>query len=367
MSNNNLGIYIHVPFCKSKCPYCDFYSLTDDKNIENYVNAVCREIDKWGKTTNKTVDTIYLGGGTPSVLKSDDILKVLNTVKDNFSVETPEITMEINPADYDKLDFEKLSFFGLNRVSVGAQSMDNKQLAVLGRRHSREDIVKSVNAIKKYIKNISLDIILGAPGQKNEYIEEFVDFCVWNDVPHISAYMLKIEENTPYYLNKNNLVFFNDDELADFYIYICDLMRKHNYRHYEISNFSKTGFESNHNLKYWRLEDYLGIGPSAHGLIDGRRFYYGRDLTSFIYRPTVKYENRADMDMEREFVMLSLRLDTGLQNEQFKAKLGYDIPNKYFQRAKKFEKYGLINCKKDCIKLTEQGFLVSNTIISELI
>ena len=142
-------------------------------------------------------------------------------------------------------------------------------------------------------------------------------------------------------------------------------MRNHNYRHYEISNFSKNGFESNHNLKYWRLEDYLGIGPSAHGLIDGRRSYYGRDLKSFIDEPIVKYE--VNIDTEQEFVMLSLRLDSGLQNEQFKAKLGYDIPNKYFQRAKKFEKYGLINCKKDCIKLTEQGFLVSNTIISELI
>lgn len=365
MSKSNLGIYIHVPFCRGKCPYCDFYSLTDESLKGKYVSAVCREIELWGKKIDKTVDTIYFGGGTPSLLSADNIIQILNTVIDNFKISNPEITMEINPADIEFLDFEKLKHFGLNRVSLGAQSMNNSQLKILGRRHNAEDIKKSVNFLKSSgINNISLDIILGVPEQKNEDIEEFVNFCSSNGIPHISAYMLKIEEGTPYYFNKENWKFCSDDELADFYIYACEALKKCGYGHYEISNFAKGGFESKHNLKYWDLDDYLGIGPSAHSLVGGKRFYYEKNLKKFIDNARVEHEKT---NLEKEFIMLALRTKWGITNTKFKQKMGYDLPKTYFEKAKKFEKHGLIECSENGIKINESSFLVSNVIISEII
>lgn len=365
MANNNLGIYIHVPFCRSKCPYCDFYSLTDERYVENYVDAVCRELEIWGKKTDKTVDTIYFGGGTPSVLPTDSILKILGAIKGNFKVDSAEITLELNPGDISGLDFEKLRFNGLNRVSVGAQSMSDRQLKILGRRHSSEDIKKSVNALKNCgINNISLDLILGVPEQKNSDIDNFVNFCAENDIPHTSAYVLKIEEGTPYYFNKSGLKFLDDDELADFYTYTCQALKKCGYEHYEISNFSKSGFESKHNLKYWNMDDYLGIGPAAHSFVGGKRFYYPKDLNVFINDAKIEYE---ESDLEKEFIMLGLRTKTGLINENFKEKFGYDLPKIYFERAKKLKKYGLVDVSDSCIKINESGFLISNAIISEII
>lgn len=365
MSENNLGIYIHVPFCRSKCPYCDFYSLTDESSIKKYLVSVRREIEKWGKGINKQVDTIYFGGGTPSILSANDIIEILSCIKGNFTLNAPEITMEVNPADVELLDFERLKFCGLNRVSLGAQSLNDTQLKILGRRHNANDVKKSVDLLKSCgIDNISLDLILGVPEQKNSDIREFVDFCVGNNIPHISAYMLKVEKETPYYFNKSGLKFYNDDELADFYDYTCELLRNSDYNHYEISNFAKEGFESRHNLKYWNLDDYLGVGPSAHSLLCGKRFHYPKDLKIFIDDSKIVSE---DSDFEKEFVMLALRTKTGVTCERFKQKLGYDLPKKYFDRAKKFEKYGLVKCFSDGIRINEDGFLISNAIISEII
>lgn len=365
MSDKNLGIYIHVPFCRSKCPYCDFYSITDDSSLEKYVDAVCRELEGWGKKANKIVDTIYFGGGTPSVLSVDNIIKILNAVKENFKFKNPEITMEINPADAEFLDFKKLKFYGLNRVSVGAQSLSDSQLRILGRRHNAEDIKKSVNLIKSCgISNISLDMILGVPEQKNEDIRRFADFCVDNDIPHISAYILKIEVGTPYYFNKAGLKFWGDDGLADFYGCACDVLKERGYSHYEISNFSKDGFESRHNLKYWFLDDYLGIGPSAHSFMQGKRFYYEKNLKKFIDDARIEHE---ECDLEKEFIMLALRTKWGVTNESFKGKVENELPKIYFERAKKFERYGLVECFDTGIKINESGFLVSNAIISEII
>lgn len=365
MAKNGLGIYIHVPFCRSKCPYCDFYSLTDDTGTESYVGAVCRELGLWGKKIDKPVDTVYFGGGTPSMLSAEHIVKILCAVKDNFKISDPEITMEINPADTEFLDLEKLNFFGLNRVSLGAQSLSDSQLKILGRRHNVGDIEKSVNLIKSQgINSISLDIILGAPEQKNSDIDDFVNFCVTNNIPHVSAYILKIEQGTPYYFNKAGLKFWSDDRLADFYDYACAVLKAHGYSHYEISNFSKSGFESKHNLKYWLLDEYLGVGPSAHSFVGGKRFYYPRDLKKFLSNARTEYEKT---DLEKEFIMLALRTKWGVTNKKFKEKLGYDLPRIYFDKAKKFEKYGLMRCSPDAIGINECGFLISNAIISEII
>lgn len=365
MSKNSLGIYVHVPFCRAKCPYCDFYSITDKSFVKDYISAVCRELELWSAKVDKLVDTIYFGGGTPSVLSADDIVRILNVIRNNFRLSNPEITIEINPADAKFLDFEKLKFFGLNRVSVGAQSINSSQLKVLGRRHGVDDIKKSIGLVKsRGINNISLDIILGVPEQKNKDIADFVNFCVDNDIPHISAYMLKIEQGTPYYFNKEGLKFWDDDALADFYDYACELLKNSGYIHYEISNFAKYGFESKHNLKYWELDNYLSIGPSAHSLMNGRRFFYEKNLKKFINSARIEYEKT---DLEKEFIMLGIRTKWGIERDKFKEKFGYDLPKKYFERAQKFEKYGLVKCSESGIRINESGFLISNAIISEII
>ena len=367
MDKETLGLYIHVSFCTRKCPYCSFYSVPNEKNLVNkYIAALCKEIQKWGKKTDFEVDTIYFGGGTPSVLKTEELLKIIFCIKDNFKIMYPEVTIEINPGDYKNLDFEKLCYYGVNRISLGAQAINDSALKILGRRHSAQDITDSIEIIKNSkIKNISLDLIIGSPEQKTSDICDFIYFCKENNIPHISSYILKIEENTPYYFNKDNLVFYSEDKLADFYFYTCAVMRKFGYFHYEISNFSKKGFESRHNLKYWNLDNYLGLGPSAHSLFCGKRFYYANDLSGFIMDPKVTFEG--DFEPEKELIMLSLRTCDGLTNQKFKNKLGKDIPKIYFERAKKFENYGFLECKNDSIKLTEKGFLVSNSIISEIL
>lgn len=363
----SLGIYIHIPFCKSKCPYCNFYSLPYDKNlVTNYIIKLNKEIEKWGQKLGSKVDTIYFGGGTPSVLTTEEMLKILFCIKENFKLASPEITVEANPGDAEFLDFEKLNYYGVNRISLGAQSLCDSGLKILGRRHNVKDIESSVKIIKESrINNISLDLILGIPEQKISNIYDFIYFCHQNDIPHISSYLLKIEKNTPYYFNKDNLAFWDDDKLADFYLYTSDNMKKFGYLHYEISNFAKKGFESRHNLKYWNLDDYLGLGPSAHSLIFGKRFYYENDLNKFINSGNVISEGL--FEPEKELVMLLLRTKEGLTNKKFKNKFGKNIPKIYFERAKKFEEYGYLNCTENSICLTEKGFLVSNSIISEIL
>lgn len=367
MAKNTLGLYIHIPFCKSKCPYCSFYSVLNEENlVKGYVDALCKEIEKRGKKTDFEVDTVYFGGGTPSVLKTNDILKILFSISENFKLKNPEITVEINPGDYENIDFEKLCYYGINRISLGAQAINDSALKILGRRHNVKDIICAINTIQKEkINNISLDLIIGTPEQKTSDIYDFVYFCKESNVPHISSYMLKIEKNTPFYFNKDNLMFFEEDEFADFYFYTCEIMKKFAFNHYEISNFSKKGFESKHNLKYWNLDDYLGFGPSAHSLFCGKRFYYENDLIKFLNSPKVISEG--DFEPEKELIMLSLRTSEGLTNQKFKNKIGKDIPEIYFNRAKKFQKYGFLECDNNSIRLTEKGFLVSNSIISEIL
>ncbi len=365
MNKNNLGVYIHVPFCFGKCPYCDFYSVVT-QNVEKYVNVVCSEIQKWAQGINKVVDTIYFGGGTPSLLKFEYIKKIIESVKNNFDVKNPEITMEVNPAHYTQTDFKNLAGLGLNRISVGAQSLDDSTLKILGRRHNAEDILKTCIAIQQSgIENISMDLILGVPDQQIESIDKFVDFCHENKVKHISAYLLKLEKGTAFYKNKDVLNLPSEDESADIYLHFCKAAKSYGYKQYEISNFTLSGFESKHNLKYWNLEEYLGIGPSAHSLLNGSRFYYENSLEKFLLNPKVLSEGKSEP--EKEYAMLRMRLIEGLNNNLYEKKFGRSIPKSYFAKAKKYSDLEFVNCENQDIKLTENGFLLSNLIISDIL
>lgn len=369
MSNNNyLGLYIHVPFCEKKCPYCNFYSVQNSEELQNkYINIIIQELQKFGANTNKIIDTIYFGGGTPSLLKPEKIYKIINNINKNFSILNPEITIEINPADYNYSDFEILKSIGINRVSVGAQSLNNNNLITLQRRHNTEHILNTYyNIIKSGIKNISFDFIIGLLGQNFQDLDNIINFCKNNYLAHISVYLLKIEKNTKFFDNQNIKNFADQDICSDFYIYISENLKKIGYDHYEISNFARDNMYSKHNLKYWNLDEYLGIGPSAHSFFNNKRFYYKNNLNNFLENPEIIYDSDS-CNTPDEYIMLKLRLKSGVSNQEFQKKFNMNIPDKYFSNLKKYENLGLVNYNKNKISLTNCGFLLSNTIISDII
>lgn len=362
---NPLGLYLHIPFCNGKCAYCDFYSVFNtEKLIDDYTEALIREIKQWGGNINRPIDTIYLGGGTPSLL-FHRLPKVINAVKNAFEVaKNAEITLELNPSgDIDKiLSFAKEA--DINRLSIGAQSGIDAELSVLGRRHTIED---TINAVKKAREmgfcNISLDLMLGLPHSNNETLQKSLEFINHLSPEHISAYILKIEANTVFFKNKDTLSLPDDDGCAEQYLQMCAFFEEMGYSHYEISNFSKEGKMSRHNLKYWQLSDYLGIGPAAHSCLDGKRFYYPRDIKAFISGNAPVFDGESGS--AEEYIMLRLRISEGISLSELKG-YGISLTADFLKKCELFTKNGLINMENNRITLTDKGMLLSNTIIIAL-
>lgn len=361
-----IGLYIHIPFCKSKCPYCDFFSIKmNDEEMNRYVDKVIERFDKYCND-DIVLDTVYFGGGTPSTLGTERIAKILNEINDKFTVdENAEITMEMNPTSKELINFTVLKECGLNRLSIGMQSAIESEMKLLGRTHSQEDVINTVNQAKKSgIDNISLDLIIGVPTQTKESLKYSMDFCKSLGVKHISAYILKIEEGTKFYTIKDSLNMPSDDEQAEMYMYVSEYLESIGYSQYEISNYSLEGFESKHNTKYWRCEEYIGIGPSAHSFYNGERFYYNRSFEEF-------YNDKTNFDCiggtEEEFIMLNLRLKRGLIFKEYEEKYNKKFPEEIIKKAKILEKAGLLTVDKEKVSLNRKGYLVSNAIICELI
>ncbi len=365
-----IGIYIHVPFCKSKCPYCDFYSIsTDTQSMDKYTDELTKKFVKYKKEladNNITVDTVYFGGGTPSTLGTERLCYILDSLSNNFAIDdNAEITMEMNPTSADIVDFTALKSNGINRLSIGMQSANPDEMRLLGRHHTANDVEHTVKRAEKAgISNISLDLIIGVPSQTKNSLKQSMDFCKVLGAKHISAYILKIEKGTPFYQMKNNLNLLSDDEQADQYLYVCEYLEKLGYKQYEISNFSLSGYESRHNNKYWQCREYLGFGPSAHSFYNGKRFYYKRNFEDF-YNDIIIEDGTGGT--KEEFIMLNLRLKRGLILNEYKRKYGEELPKNLINKAKKFEKIGLLNINEEKISLTRKGYLLSNAIICELI
>ena len=342
MSN---GLYFHIPFCRSKCPYCDFYSVKYDKSqSEKYVDRLIDEIKKY----NGSFDTIYFGGGTPSILEPELIGKIISASKSQFDIEkNVEITVECNPSKNLERDFEKYAEYGVNRISLGMQSARNEERFVLGRVAGKSEVAKAIGDAKKSgISNISLDVMLGTPKQTLNTLDETFGFIDRMNVTHISAYMLKIEEGTKFFELKDRLDLADEDIVAQMYLKTVDSLKSLGFNQYEISNFSKIGYESRHNLKYWELNEYLGIGATAHSLWGGKRFFYDKNFSII---------DDGIGGTEEERIMLGLRLNKGIDKSLIK---------KDFSQ---FIKMGLIEDLGKKIALTPDGMLVSNTIINELI
>ncbi len=355
----SLGLYIHTPFCLSKCPYCDFYSgKFSDVDKKRYTDAVLSEIPKWGKKSKeRVIDTLYFGGGTPTLLE-DNIVTILKSVKENFKCDFKEITIDANPykLSYDLL--KKYAENGINRLSLGIQSANDDELKKLGRLHRRSDIAKSVEIARKAgFKNISLDLMIGISAQTEESLDDTLNFYNNLDVEHISGYILKIEEGTPYFKLKDKFDFPNDDETVNLYFKMVDKLSEFGFNQYEISNFAKSGFESKHNLKYWNCKEYIGIGPSAYGFFEGDRYHYPSDIKEFIENPQIIFDEKGGDEFER--IMLKLRLSEGINLNDYSCK------DKILKNLKKIpDDYFILDDNQ--LKLTKNGFALSNSIISTL-
>ena len=362
------GIYIHIPFCQGKCPYCDFYSFkANETEKDSYLKAVLLCLDKWKEKISDSIDTVYFGGGTPSVFGSDRISEVLSFIKDNFCLtDDAEITVECNPSSVSREFFKGISKAGVNRISMGMQSAVTKERLTLGRLSDSSQVRDAVDMAKKEgIVNISLDIMLGVPYQTMETLDESIDFLLSLGIPHISAYMLKIEEGTPFDKMADSLILPDEDTVSEMYLHTSERLSSAGYEHYEISNFALKGKQSRHNNRYWKGQDYIGIGPSAHSFIGGERFYYDRDFNEFLSGCDMIHDGFGG-DKE-EYIMLRLRLSEGLSFSEYEKKFGEKISQDKLCAMSKFEKAGLLVIDSESMRLTPKGFLLSNMIIGEMI
>lgn len=378
----NLSIYIHIPFCNSKCKYCAFVSMVateDDK--KRYFVDLLNEIKMQAATYAKTysVSSIYIGGGTPSCLDYYYIRDLLSCIYKNFAVKnTAEITVEINPNSADKSKIREYILSGVNRFSIGLQSINPRILKDMGRTHSVEDFLKVVSEIREYgVKNISADLIIGYPGQKLADIKEVINFLIRLEIPHISTYMLQVEQGTKLKsLVDNGAVALPDEDLViDMYNYIYETLSKYGYSRYELSNFAKPTYESYHNSVYWKRKDYLGIGLAAHSYIDGTRFANTENILKYVDAIENKLEipvevskNLSIDEMKEEFIMLSLRTKDGIDLDEYKSEFDENLAYKKKDTIAKLIKMGfLILTSNNHLICTSKGFLVLNRLILELV
>lgn len=367
----NIGLYLHIPFCKSKCPYCDFYSFSGkDAEKDEYTRAlqskILSSISTLQNDSNCKADTLYIGGGTPSVLGAKNLATLVNACNSRFLTDDAEITVECNPHGLDEDFFKNLRECGVNRISMGLQSAVDNERRMLGRLSDRSQVENAVKMAQKVgFKNITLDVMLGIPNQTEKSLNETLDFCFSLGVPHISAYMLKLEENTHFYRNQSKYNFPDDDLTADLYLQMCEALHNNGIMQYEISNFSKKGFESRHNLKYWHCEEYLGLGPSAHSFLNGKRFYYDRDFNAFMSGNSPINDGLGG-DFT-EYAMLNLRLVEGLNEDKVLKQFSHSIPHHIYEKSKIFIDNGYMIKTEKGLALTRKGFLMSNTILAEIL
>ena len=371
MKSDKLGIYIHIPFCLKKCNYCDFCSFPNKLDeISSYADELCRRIGDFSKKYGiRFADTVYFGGGTPTLMSAACFSSVMSALREAFDISCDaEITVECNPATIEKKGLAELSALGINRLSIGLQSADDDELRLLGRLHNWNDFLNNYDAARSVgFDNISVDLMYGIPNQTVESFQRTLEKIVEIQPEHISSYGLKIEKNTEFYKNFNLYNFPSGDEQAEFYELCCEYLLRNAYRRYEISNFAKRGYESKHNLKYWLL-DYIGFGVAAHSCFEGERFGNSNDYHDFMTHKDICDERKTISRKEHiaEYVMLRLRLESGIVLSEFEEEAGVDFKVAY-PCVENFVKMGFMQDMGDRISFTTKGFLVSNTILSQML
>lgn len=370
----NVGIYIHVPFCLSKCHYCDFCSeqRADKEKKDQYVKRLCEEIElfagKIGERSDIPVaDTVYFGGGTPTLLSAEQFDTVLSVIDTKFGIDKDaEITAETNPKSADGKKLGEIRKSGVNRLSIGMQSVHDNELKALGRIHSFEDFFDTYyDARRVGFENISVDLMYGIPQQTKESFCRSVETLAVVGPEHISSYSLTVEEGTNFYQRRDKLIFPDEDTVADMYADMTEALAKYGYHKYEISNFAKEGRESRHNLKYWHLEDYLGFGPAAHSCFAGKRFAHSRDIDAYIRGESIiiDIEELSKSEQMNEYAMLGMRLAEGVSFERFFDRFGEDFLSVF----PIFKKYApeFVEIGREYCRFTEKGMFVSNFVLSD--
>ncbi len=369
-----LGIYIHIPFCKSKCLYCDFCSLPrpDGDLVKRYTAALMRELEEKAVLCHgHTVDTVFFGGGTPTYLPPAALCGILETVAKHYHIaKNPEITAECNPATGDSEYFFAMRSSGFNRLSIGLQSVHRGELRALGRIHTFEDFSKTVaDARAGGFANISADLMFGIPAQTPESFFESIDALAAVNLEHISAYGLTVEENTPFGRMGARLSLPGEEDTRRMYTEGIERLFAAGYLQYEISNFARSGYESRHNLKYWNCDEYLGLGVAAHSDFCGVRTGNSGDIAAYIEGRDICAEREIPSKAGRknEYVMLAMRLCSGVSGRLFETKFGGDFEREFGHALARFIPLGLVQKTPDGYAFTKEGMYVSNAILSEVL
>ncbi len=369
----SLGLYIHVPFCVRKCNYCDFCSTAahDGELTGRYVSSLVELISqKAGEACGHTVDTVYIGGGTPTVLSSRQIEKIMNACVSSYSfAKDVEISCECNPATGSPKYFGELKDIGINRMSIGLQSVNDAELKALGRVHDLDGFIKTYSDVRAAgFDNVSADLMYGIPLQTMQSFEDSLRTLVSFAPEHISSYCLKVEEGTPFAKMGDSLILPDEDAQCDMYELMSDYLRSVGYEKYEISNFAKNGKHSRHNTRYWTGLDYLGFGAAAHSYFLGERYAYSPNISDFANGVFTVTEREKIEGEERltEYVMLRMRLARGVDLADFKKEFGVDFLER-FECVSHFAKEGYIELDAASCRFTDKGFLVSNTVLSEML
>ena len=373
-----LGIYVHIPFCRSKCQYCDFYSVTtkDNKLLDDYMRAICAHIKESGVLApNYLVDTIYFGGGTPTYFGAEGMAAILTAIRKSFDVApNAEITFEANPDSVNDRLLRRLRSEGFNRVSLGIQCDNDEILKKIGRPHNYAQAVNAYHRIrKKGFRNVSVDLMYGLPGQSHHDWMKTLKNVLTLKPEHISCYGLKVEEGTPLAQVAEFSNLADDDTQADMYLSAIEILNQHGYRQYEISNFCRKGHVSRHNMKYWSGEEYLGFGPDASSDFGGRRFAAVRSIRGYIDgiqkggQVLQDVQEVAPRERAGEYLMMRLRTTGGIDPKEYESKflLPFAPLAQYLQVCK--DRRQATQTFDGRWHLTPEGFLVSNSIISDLL
>ena len=371
----SLGLYLHIPFCKSKCLYCDFCSFPNPKeeSISAYVDALCRDLKKRAADcADYEVDTVYLGGGTPTLLSAGQLERIIETLMHGYHLsKNAEITAECNPATANADLFRRMRTAGFNRLSIGLQSAHREELRALGRLHTFEQFEDTWEAaLSAGFSNLSADVMFGIPHQTRESFVETLEKVISCNPSHLSAYSLAVEEGTPFGKRGADALDLPDEECTRaMYLDMVSRLGEAGLYQYEISNFARTGYESRHNLKYWSMEPYLGLGPAAHSDFEGVRFGNGRDVSAYIRGEDITAESERPSEGERmnEYVMLRMRLAEGISLSDLASRFGKSAAEKIQASLKKYVGGGFVTATEDRLAFTPQGFLVSNTILSDVL
>lgn len=372
-----LGLYIHIPFCKSKCVYCDFYSLPrSESRMDDYTDALCAHLAETAPfAAGHLVDTVYFGGGTPSYLGTKRLVKILKTILKKYKVDKQaEITLEANPDSAgDWKELRTLRRCGFNRLSLGMQSADDEELSEIGRVHTMAQTEAAVEAARKAkFQNLSLDLIYGLPHQTLEGWQKNLSAALDLTPEHLSCYGLKVEEGTPLFARRGTAGLPGDDAQADMYLYTVEFLKAQGYEQYEISNFAKPGCASRHNLKYWTLGEYAGFGPGAHSDFGGRRYSFVRDLDRYIggiLRGGAVID-QSDLIPHRErgseYLMLRLRTTRGIEEWEYRREFSMSF-EPIERKLEEYERQGWAEKRDRRWFLTPKGFMVSNQLIGDLL